>query len=45
MFIFHFVYTEHHVLLICNEKKEICVANLSFFPLKNTCVNILGSSF
>ena len=33
----YFVYTKH--LLICNENKEICVANSmikqSFFPLKN----------
>ena len=39
MFIFCFVYTKHEVLLICNENKEICVADLmirqSFFPLKN----------
>ena len=24
------------VLLICNENREFCVANLRFFPLKNT---------
>ena len=28
MFIFYFVYTKHQVLLICNENKEIHVANL-----------------
>ena len=28
MFIFYFVYTKHQVLLICNENKEISVANL-----------------
>ena len=28
MFIFYFVYTKHQVLLICNEDKEIYVANL-----------------
>ena len=28
MFIFYFVYTKHKVLLISNENKEICVANL-----------------
>ena len=28
MFIFYFVYTKHQVSLICNENKEICVANL-----------------
>ena len=28
MIIFYFVYTKHHVLLICNENKEIFVANL-----------------
>ena len=28
MFIFYFVYTKHQVLLICNEHKEIYVANL-----------------
>ena len=28
MFIFYFVYTTHQVLLICNENKEISVANL-----------------
>ena len=28
MFIFYFVYTNHQVLLICNENKEIYVANL-----------------
>ena len=28
MFIFYFVYTKHKVLLICNENKEIYVANL-----------------
>ena len=28
MFVFYFVYTKHQVLLICNEDKEICVANL-----------------
>ena len=37
MFIFYFVYTTHQVLLICNENKEICVANLMIewrsFPL------------
>ena len=37
MFIFYFVYTKHQVLLICNENKEISVANLG--------INILGSSF
>ena len=44
MFIFYFVYTKHQGLLICNENKEICVANLMmkyiyiyiFFPLKRT---------
>ena len=25
--IFYFVYTKHQFLLICNENKEICVAN------------------
>ena len=39
MFIFYFVYTKHQVLPICNENKEICVANLRikqrFYPLKN----------
>ena len=39
MFIFYFIYTKHQVLLIRNENKEICVANLMikyrFFPLKN----------
>ena len=28
MFICYFVYTKHQVLLICNENKEIYVANL-----------------
>ena len=28
MLIFYFVYTKHQVLLICNENKEIYVANL-----------------
>ena len=28
MFIFYFVYPKHQVLLICNENKEISVANL-----------------
>ena len=28
MFIFYFVYTKHQVLLICNENKDIYVANL-----------------
>ena len=28
MFIFYFVYTKHQVVLICNENKEISVANL-----------------
>ena len=28
MFIFYFVYIKHQVLLICNENKEIYVANL-----------------
>ena len=28
MFIFYFVYPKHQVLLICNENKEIFVANL-----------------
>ena len=28
MFIFYFVYTKDQVLLICNEYKEIYVANL-----------------
>ena len=28
MFIVYFVYTNYQVLLICNENKEICVANL-----------------
>ena len=44
---FIFVYTKHQVLLICNENKEIYVANLI-----NTIevhfllgINILGSSF
>ena len=51
MFIFYFVYTKHQVLLICNENKEIFVANLIirnddtievYFLLG---INILGSSF
>ena len=28
MFIFYFVYTKHQVLLICNENRQIYVANL-----------------
>ena len=28
MFTFYFVYTKHQVLLICNENKDIYVANL-----------------
>ena len=28
MFIFYFVYTKHQALLICNENKDIYVANL-----------------
>ena len=28
MFIFYFVHTKHQVLLICNENKQIYVANL-----------------
>ena len=42
MFTFYFVYTKHQVLLICNENKEISVANLMIqtynrgsFPLGN----------
>ena len=42
MCIFYFVYTKHQVLLICNENKEISVANLmiymynrGLFPLGN----------
>ena len=40
MFIFYFAYTNHEVLPICNENKEICVANLMIksrvFPLRIT---------
>ena len=49
MFIFYFVYTKD--LLICNENKEICVANLMikfiylFFSPLVLRINILGSSF
>ena len=47
MFVFHFVYTKHQVLLICNENKEIYVAQFDdtievYFLLG---INILGSSF
>ena len=40
MFMFYFVYTKHQVLLICNENREISVANLmiqsrGLFPLGN----------
>ena len=44
MFIFYIVYTKHQVLLICNENKEICVANLRikqrFYPLKNKYLGV-----
>ena len=44
MFIFYFVYTKHQVLMICNENKEISVANLmiqrGLFPLGNNYVGV-----
>ena len=48
MFIFYFVYTKHQVLLICNENKEISVANLIILVIEVYFLlgmNILGSSF
>ena len=45
IFYFHFVCdTKHQVLRICNENKEICVANmmknLRFFPRKNKYLGV-----
>ena len=46
MFIFYFVYTKHQVLLICNEKKEIYVANLMIQEVHFLLgIHILGSLF
>ena len=45
MFIFHFVYTKNQVLLIYNENKEICIANLMRFFLLKALVNIVVDRF
>ena len=42
MFIFYFVYKKHQDFLICNENKEISVANYNrgLFPLGNKFVGV-----